>query len=90
MNLKGALGDVLICDDISSSKSWVVSSDLPQQSGGSIPLPTPPAFVAFPHLPILKIEVLFTYDPRTYAYLTKHLDITLGAKAHQSLARTKI
>ena len=34
MNLKGALGDVPICDDTSSNRSWVVSSALPSWNDG--------------------------------------------------------
>ena len=44
----------------------------------------PPALVAFLCLPILYTEVLFLYDPRTYANLTKNPDITLDTKAYHN------
>ena len=56
VNLKGALGDVSICNDTSSNRSWAVSSGSPPQNDGvgEISLCTPPpAFVTSFHLPIL-------------------------------------
>ena len=93
VNLKGALGDVPVCNDTSSNKTWAVSSGSPLWSDGvgevSLCAPPPP-FVAFFLSSILLTEVLFTYDPGTYTYLTKDLDITIGAKAHQSFTRPKV
>ena len=87
MNLKGTLGDMPVCDDTSSNRSWAVSSGSPPWNISvrevSLCIP-PPVFVAFFYLPIFKTEVLFIYDPRIYANPTKNLDIALGAKTYQS------
>ena len=93
MNLKGTMGDAPICIDTVCNKSWVVSSGFPTQNNGegdvSLGKP-PPAIVAFLHLPILLTKVGFVPDSRTYADLTKSLDIILGTQAYWSFARTKV
>ena len=62
VNLKGTLGDVPIYDNTSSLdatsyiRSWAVPPGLPPQDdgvGGTSLCSSPPAFVAFLHLPIL-------------------------------------
>ena len=56
VNLKGTLGDIPICMDTSSNKSWAVSSGSPPWDDriGDVSLCTPlPALVAFLCLPIL-------------------------------------
>ena len=67
VNLKGALGDMPICDDTLSNRLWAVSSGLPPQNdgvGGSIPLYTSTYFC----------NILFVLDHTHQPHINNHTD----------------